>query len=475
MKRITTPRGEGFQISTPERTWLFVSPLEEKERVNTWVAHLTRIIDDTKRRRERECVIMGQQTVKSGWACLKDVDGGVAFEDESEGGWARRWLQLSSEAKLLIFTSAPSALGAVSARVPDYSIDLSSLVSVRRSRGVDFYSCCIDIVGQETMLRMQLQDKSEMRGWLAVLQRTPALRSRLDAGSGTTIEPIRGGWLQKLPRKGDKLAIGEGWRWRFFVLAAQVSPQGQRIYRLHYFRSEQETQNMFESGDFLELELLVSIFSTAATGSGAQCGITLVTPDRRWYLRADSQSNQELWIDAIRSVSMAEDRLQASSVATPCFRDRVREALKSTFGAMGIRFKSLESSKYAELAASENLTSPATIKFSSTRSANMCDAHTLEATSVERRGKAHAPPGRRGGAVPHTLQLPGMRLPAEMGLPEASTDGLLQQGAVLALSSKQISSAWKGSKTATEAMTRKGLAVRSEALLRMDQLQSIRL
>ena len=48
------------------------------------------------------------------------------------------------------------------------------------------------------------------------------------------------GWLEK---KGEKVAMGDGWKKRFFVLSSRQEQTGEDLdvqYYLHYFKSEDQ-------------------------------------------------------------------------------------------------------------------------------------------------------------------------------------------------------------------------------------------
>ena len=49
-------------------------------------------------------------------------------------------------------------------------IDLSAISRTERSKGLEFYDFCIDLVCDEHVVRMRPGDRGEMQAWLGVLQ-----------------------------------------------------------------------------------------------------------------------------------------------------------------------------------------------------------------------------------------------------------------------------------------------------------------
>ncbi len=110
------------------------------------------------------------------------------------------------------------------------SVDLKMIERVERSKGMDYYDFCIDMIGAEKTTRMRPIDRGDMQAWLGVLQtQLSAFTTRTNKGSVVTT--LHQGWLEK---KGEKVAMGEGWKKRFFVLSARQEQAGDDLELQHY-------------------------------------------------------------------------------------------------------------------------------------------------------------------------------------------------------------------------------------------------
>lgn len=92
-------------------------------------------------------------------------------------------------------------------------------------------------------------DRGDMQAWLGVLQtQLSAFTTRTNKGA--LITTLHQGWLEK---KGEKVALGEGWKKRYFVLSARQEQLGEGLevqHYLHYFKSEDQAADVSEGGTF---------------------------------------------------------------------------------------------------------------------------------------------------------------------------------------------------------------------------------
>ena len=102
------------------------------------------------------------------------------------------------------------------------SVDLKEVERVERSKGMDYYDFCIDLIGAESTTRMRPIDRGDMQAWLGVLQtQLSAFTTRTNKGSVVTT--LHQGYLEKKGEK-SKMGVGDGWKKRFFVLTGRQVP-----------------------------------------------------------------------------------------------------------------------------------------------------------------------------------------------------------------------------------------------------------
>ena len=77
---------------------------------------------------------------------------------EGEGAWEGHWFTLNSGGELKVFPDAESTEEQMAVQ-----INLKEVERVERSKGVDFYEFCIDLVGNDTTTRMRPIDRGDMQ------------------------------------------------------------------------------------------------------------------------------------------------------------------------------------------------------------------------------------------------------------------------------------------------------------------------
>ena len=171
---VSSPKGHGFEISTPGRTWVFAA--EGQDEMNSWMGTLSTMLGDIKMRKKRQQMQEGVTVLKEGWADLKDE----GFE--GEGSWEGHWFSLSSDGVLRVFPDAESTNEQMTCEV-----DLKNVERVERAKGMDYYDFCIDLIGADTTTRMRPIDRGDMQAWLGVLQtQLSAFTERTNQGSMIT-------------------------------------------------------------------------------------------------------------------------------------------------------------------------------------------------------------------------------------------------------------------------------------------------
>ena len=67
------------------------------------------------------------------------------------------------------------------------NVDLKAVERVERSKGMDYYDFCIDLIGAEKTTRMRPIDRGDMQAWLGVLQtQLSAFTTRTNNGAVIT-------------------------------------------------------------------------------------------------------------------------------------------------------------------------------------------------------------------------------------------------------------------------------------------------
>jgi len=241
------------------------------------------MLSDIQERKKRQQMQEGVTILKEGWADLKDEN------TDGEGAWEGHWFALNSSGELRVYPDAESTEEQLVALV-----DLKHVERVERSKGMDFYDFCIDLIGAEKTTRMRPIDRGDMQAWLGVLQ-TQLSAFTMRTNKGALITTLHQGWLEK---KGEKVAMGEGWKKRFFVLSARQEQQGEELevqHYLHYFKSEDQAADVSEGGviDLGDVDEIRKL-------DGKE--LHIVTETRLWQLRADSSNTQDTWIAKLQQV-----------------------------------------------------------------------------------------------------------------------------------------------------------------------------
>ena len=293
---VSSPKGHGFEISTPGRTWVFAA--EGQDEMNSWMGTLSTMLGDIKMRKKRQQMQEGVTVLKEGWADLKDET------QDGEGAWEGHWFSLNSAGELKVYPDAESTEEQLSV-----IIDLKEIERVERSKGVDFYDFCIDMCGAEKTTRMRPIDRGDMQAWLGVLQtQLSAFTQRTNKGS--VITTLHQGWLEK---KGEKVAVGEGWKRRFFVLSARQEQAGDDLelqHFLHYFKSEDQASDVSEGG-------VIDLGDVDEVRQGGSKELHIVTESRIWQLRAASQNEMETWMRQLSNVVSDESDQRRVSMSAP--------------------------------------------------------------------------------------------------------------------------------------------------------------
>ena len=194
--QVATSKGHGFEISTPGRTWIFAA--DHADEASQWMGTLRTMLGDIQERKVRQHKTEGVTVLKEGWADLKDES------YDGEGSWEGHWFVLNSEGELRIFPDAES-----SDEQMVLSVDLKAIERVERSKGMDYYDFCIDMIGAEKTTRMRPIDRGDMQAWLGVLQtQLSAFTTRTNNGS--VITTVHQGWLEKRGEN-SKMGVGDGW------------------------------------------------------------------------------------------------------------------------------------------------------------------------------------------------------------------------------------------------------------------------
>ena len=263
----------------------------------SWMNTLNTMLGDIKERKKRQQMQEGVTVLKEGWADLKDE------REDGEGSWEGHWFALNSAGELRIFPDAESTEDQLV-----LSVDLKAVERVERSKGMDYYDFCIDLIGTEKTTKMRPIDRGDMQAWLGVLQtQLSAFTTRTNKGSVVTT--LHQGWLEK---KGEKTKMGMGgdWRKRFFVLSARQEQAGEELeihHYLNYFKSEDQSADVAEGG-------VIDLGDVEEVRKADNKGIEIVTESRLWQLRADSGNTQELWFNQLIRIC-ATDGGQKMSMA----------------------------------------------------------------------------------------------------------------------------------------------------------------
>ena len=280
--QVALAKGHGFEISTPGRTWVFAA--EASTEATSWMGTLRTMLDDIQERKKRQQMAEGVTVLKEGWADLKDdaADG--------EGSWEGHWFVLNSAGELRVFPDAESTEEQMVVNV-----DLKAVERVERSKGMDYYDFCIDLIGAETTTRMRPIDRGDMQAWLGVLQ-TQLSEFTTRTNNGAVITTIMQGWLEK---KGEsRMGMGADYKRRFFVLSARQEQTGEDIeihHHLNYFKSEDQAADIAEGG-------VIDLGDVDEVRKGDDRKIEVVTDSRTWQLRAESTNQQEAWLRQLQGI-----------------------------------------------------------------------------------------------------------------------------------------------------------------------------
>ena len=282
----STSKGYGFEISTPGRTWVFAA--DAADEMTSWMGTLRTMLGDIQERKKRQQIAEGVTVLKEGWADLKDE----SFD--GEGSWEGHWFALNSAGELRVFPDAESTEEQMV-----LSVDLKLVERCERSKGMDYYDFCIDLVSADKTTKMRPIDRGDMQAWLGVLQtQLSAFTQRTN--NGAVITTLHQGWLEK---KGERVKVGEGWKKRFFVLSAKQEQDGDDLeihHLLYYFKNEESAQDTSDASGCIDLSEVEEV----RKGDGKS--IELVTDSRIWQLRAESTNDQEIWIRQINSITSGE-------------------------------------------------------------------------------------------------------------------------------------------------------------------------
>ena len=216
------------------------------------------------------------------WADLKDE------REDGEGSWEGHWFALNSAGELRVFPDAESTEEQLVV-----TVDLKSIERVERSKGMDYYDFCIDLIGADTTTRMRPIDRGDMQAWLGVLQtQLSAFTTRTNKGSVVTT--LQQGYLEKKGEK-SKMGMGGDWKKRFFVLSARQEQAGEELeihHYLNYFKSEDQAADIAEGG-------VIDLGDVDEVRKADNKGIEIVTENRLWQLRADAANTQEIWFNQL--------------------------------------------------------------------------------------------------------------------------------------------------------------------------------
>lgn len=320
-----TPKGHGFEIATPGRHWVFAAESPEEQRA--WTSALEVMLEDVGVRKKRLAAESGAEPLKQGWADLKDE----SSLHDSDAVWEARWFALASDGRLRVFPHADAAESEMT-----LSVDLRALSSAERSKGVDYYDHCLDLVLADpsavhkgaaaaaeegetakaparAVVRMRAIDRGDMMAWMGVLQaqmRSHAPRRE----SGAVLTVLHQGYLEK---KGAVASLTSDWKRRFFVLCSKQEQRGDAVrvqFVLRYFKSEEQAVDLASGG-------LIDLDGANEVRGGEKREITVVTESRAWQLRAESASSQEAWLGHLRPAVGCADSGGSQQIAPPAAPD----------------------------------------------------------------------------------------------------------------------------------------------------------
>ncbi|KOO21906.1 myosin family protein with dil domain [Chrysochromulina tobinii] len=287
VESITTAKGPGFEISTPGRTWVFAACESDAKstasETTAWMDTLRTMLGDIRERKRKQQISEGVMLLKEGWADLKDESGG------GEGAWVGHWFALNSAGELRIFPDAESTQEQMV-----LSVDLKLIERVERSKGMDYYDFCIDLCFSDKTIKMRPIDRGDMQAWLGVLQ-TQLASKRENTDKGSVITMLHQGWIEKRSERGKG---SDAWKKRYFVLCTKQEKEGDELaihHLLYYFKSEESAGDVSEANGCIDLGEVEEV---------KKCEnrlIDLVTESRVWQLRAESNSDQEIWVRQIQS------------------------------------------------------------------------------------------------------------------------------------------------------------------------------
>lgn len=174
------------------------------------------------------------------------------------------------------------------------SVDLKLIERVERSKGMDYYDFCIDLCFSDKTIKMRPIDRGDMQAWLGVLQ-TQLASKRENTDKGSVITMLHQGWIEKRSERGKG---SDAWKKRYFVLCTKQEKEGDELaihHLLYYFKSEESAGDVSEANGCIDLGEVEEV---------KKCEnrlIDLVTESRVWQLRAESNSDQEIWVRQIQS------------------------------------------------------------------------------------------------------------------------------------------------------------------------------
>ena len=275
-------KGYGFEISTPGRTWAFAAETEDE--MCAWMSTLSMMLGDIQERKKRQEKQQGVVILKEGWADLKDET------QEGDGAWEAHWFSLNSQGELRVFRDHEASEEEVV-----LTIVLNELERVERSKGIDFYDFCIDLIGMSKTARMRPIDRGDMQAWLGVLQTQLSAFTQRSSKQDAVVTTLHSEWLEK---KSERVAGQEVWKNRWFVLKSRQEKIGDVLdvqYSLHYFRTQEAASDGSEGG-------VIDLGDVDEVRKGEKHHLSIVTEEHTWQLRAASEAAQDVWLRQLLSV-----------------------------------------------------------------------------------------------------------------------------------------------------------------------------
>ena len=275
-----------------------------------------------------------------------------------------RWFVLSSDGVLSVYPDAESTQ-----EQAVLSVDLGSVERIERSKGMDYYDFCIDLIGADATARMRPIDRGDMQAWLGVLQTQLSARAASGAAGGSAgggaggkiISTIMQGWLEKRGEKG-KSATSSEYKRRWFVLCARQEQTSAEKVELHhylnYFKSEEAAAEVADKG-------VIDLSEVEEVRKADEHAIEIVTRAGLWQLRAESAGQQEAWFAQLRGITAGSHAgdpsahrssstpIQPSSDVTTTASARLMMQVPGGGGATGVEGRRLQAAERRRAAMDE--------------------------------------------------------------------------------------------------------------------------